>query len=68
MKNTSNLTSEERLSHINARLADTMELMQNSCAAIRQSYTIIAGIGSEIEEIYLSTGENQEKHEMPEST
>ena len=51
MKNTSNLTIEERLSHINARLADAMELMQNPCAAIRQSYTIIAGIGSEIEEI-----------------
>jgi|GEM_PF-2501914 len=59
---------EQQLSSVNAKIANATELVKQGVFLIIRAETLLAQIQGEIEEIYLSTGENQEKHEMPEST
>jgi len=59
MESIHNLRIEEKLSFINARLADVSELLQSSTAVIKQSCNIICGLESEIEEIYLSINDDK---------
>ena len=58
MNENSRQTVEERLSHINAELANVMELMQNSAAITRQIIAIISELENEIEDIYVGIGED----------
>jgi len=45
---------EHRLSHINSRLEDALELLQSSINLTRQSCNLIAEVENEAEEICLS--------------
>jgi hypothetical protein len=54
MNSEANLEIEKRLSYINARLADTAELLQTSISTTQYSRKIICALENEVEEIYLS--------------
>jgi len=53
--------TEKRLSYINAKLADALELLETSKTKIERSCDIICELEGEIEEIYLSIDAATEK-------
>ena len=53
--------TERRLSHINAKLADALELLETSKTKIERSCDIVRELEGEIEEIYLSIDAATEK-------
>ena len=59
MNDSSKLNIEKRLVEANASLADAIDLIEKSSLLTQYACTIIATLGKELEEIYISIEENE---------
>ncbi len=50
---------EKQLSHVNARLADAIELLNQSATSIKIVCTVIAELQNAIEDIYIALGNTE---------